>query len=474
MWVVYSLIWRHTHKTMRNRFIKHINKGLIVILFVLFAATVCACIYFSRTMITLNSQIQQTGESVRATVSLQALLRNMQQAESGQRGYLITGDKSYLTPYQEAVDRIPGVFTSIDSQSSLNSQRDQIDSIKKLSEQRLSELANGVRIRDSAGFEAAMQATQEGSGETVMIRLRTLLLGMVQTEYKSINPSQSKAKSAVRVSAIISSMLVIFVLAMCGIILRYVRQAIVRERAIEGAKNEFLSLASHQLRTPATSVKQYLGMLDAGYFGNLNDEQKEALDIAYKSNETGISIINNLLNAAKLSLGKIELTIKNTQVDLIVEEVIDEYKVQLASKRQSITFSNRLRGRKARLDSTYIKTVIENLVDNAIKYSPEGTVIRVHLAVASVTELKGHPVAKRPKMLELSVSDSGVGISKGDIGKLFKKFSRLDNDFSATSEGSGLGLYWVKQVVMLHGGSVAVRSKQGKGSKFTMRLPLTR
>lgn len=444
-----------------------------MILFVLFAATVGACIYFSRTMVTLNGQIQETGEAVRATVSLQALLRNMQQAEAGQRGYIITGDESYLVPYDQAVGRIPAVLHSIDTQPSLDIQQSQITKIESLTRQSLADMGQIIQVRKDSGFDAAQQATQAGQGEKLMGQLRNMLVTMVQTKYQSVNPGQAKAKSAVRVSAVISSLLIIFVLAMCGIILRYVRQAIVRERAIEGAKNEFLSLASHQLRTPATSVKQYLGMLDAGYFGELNAEQKDALNTAYKSNETGISIINNLLNAAKLSLGKIELSIKNTAIDSIVQEAVDEYRVPLAAKQQKIVFTNALRGRKARLDATYIKTVIENLIDNASKYSPEGTTIRVRLAVASISALK-EPGTKASKMFELSVSDSGVGISKSDTGKLFMKFSRLDNDYSATSEGSGLGLYWAKQVVGLHGGSIAVRSKVGKGSKFTVRLPLTR
>lgn len=145
----------------------------------------------------------------------------------------------------------------------------------------------------------------------------------------------------------------------------------------------------------------------------------------------------------------------------IVQEVVDEHKGHVADKQQTIGFSNDLKRRKARLDPMYFKTVLENLVDNAIKYSPEGAAIHIRLRLMA-----------DKKRFAVIVTDNGIGISKQDVHKLFLKFSRLQNEFSETSEGSGLGLYWVKQVIELHGGKVDVRPNPGGGSRFRVILPL--
>jgi signal transduction histidine kinase len=113
----------------------------------------------------------------------------------------------------------------------------------------------------------------------------------------------------------------------------------------------------------------------------------------------------------------------------------------------------------ATVDETYIKGVIENLVDNAVKYSKRDARITV-------------TVIRDQDMVAIAVEDTGLGIRKRDFSKLFNKFSRLDNEFSANSQGSGLGLYWVKQIVALHGGTIDVDSHEGKGSVFTVRLPI--
>jgi signal transduction histidine kinase len=113
----------------------------------------------------------------------------------------------------------------------------------------------------------------------------------------------------------------------------------------------------------------------------------------------------------------------------------------------------------AAVDEAYIKGVVENLVDNSIKYSKEGTTVTIE-------------VSREQDNVLITVRDQGLGIKKRDYGKLFNKFSRLDNEFSANSQGSGLGLYWVKQIVKLHNGTISVNSREGRGSVFTVLLPV--
>ncbi len=453
---------------MSLRFSEYLNKGLVVVLLLMFASTLGASVYFSYTMLSLNSLIQEGGNDVKAAFLLEDLLLNLRSAESGQRGYIITGNQNYLTPYNAALKKIPLDLQDIAAQSTLQNAKPEVQKLQELTHQKLAELGQALAVRGSDGFDQAAALVNTNLGARLMMEIQSEVQIIGKNAFGSIGPKQVASKANLHRSIIIAVILDVFVFALCAFILRYFHQTILRERATEGAKNEFLSLASHQLRTPATSVKQYLGMVNAGYFGELTNEQKEALDIAYQSNESEIVIINNLLNIAKLNLEKIQITKKPVVVSKLVQSVADEYMPQVALAKQTLVFRNKLGKQKAALDGTYFKTVVENLVDNAIKYSPEGAKITLNLRPA--------PPQKFTKKVwagfELSVSDNGVGIKKHDQSKLFKKFSRVPSPATESVDGSGLGLYWVKQIVERHDGHISVSSRENKGTKFTILMPL--
>lgn len=450
------------------RFTEYLNKRLVIVLLLMFASTLGASVYFSYTMLSLNSLVQESGNDVRAAFLLEDLLLNLRSAESGQRGYIITNNPGYLRPYNAAIKKIPADLKSITEQSSLNDEKAHITELATLTQQRLAKLDETLKARQGGGFDAAVAIINTNKGALLMGAIERKVQEIGKSAFNSTGPKQLASEANLKRSLIIAVILDVFVLALCTFILRYFHQTIQRERATEGAKNEFLSLASHQLRTPATSVKQYLGMVNAGYFGKLNPEQKEALDIAYQSNESEISIINNLLNIAKLNLEKIQITKKPIVVSTLVQSVADEYAPQIKSAKQTLHFRNKLGRQKALLDATYFKTVVENLVDNATKYSPDGAKITIDLRPAP-----GQKFAKKPApSFELSISDNGVGIKKHELGKLFKKFSRVPSPATESVDGSGLGLYWVKQIVERHNGHISVSSRENKGTKFTITVPL--
>lgn len=227
---------------------------------------------------------------------------------------------------------------------------------------------------------------------------------------------------------------------------------------LNNSKDEFISVASHQLRTPATGVKQYIGMLLEGYGGKLRTEQTKMLQTAYESNERQLRIIDDLLKIAHVDAGKVTLMkTKSDMVDLL-EDIIDEQADKFKQKRQGITFKHQSKEVVATIDPGRMRMVLENLIDNASKYSPEGKSITVELKEAAGQIL-------------IVVADQGVGIAKKDLPQLFQKFSRLDNALSTLVGGTGLGLYWVKKIVTLHNGTITVESIPNKGSTFTITLP---
>lgn len=223
---------------------------------------------------------------------------------------------------------------------------------------------------------------------------------------------------------------------------------------INRSKDEFISIASHQLRTPVTTVKQYIAMVLDGHAGDLSEKQQRFLDKAYKSNERQLSIINNLLKVAQVDSGAYSLARQRIDVSEIVKSAAEDFTPIFASNNQTISSSYDIKA-EGMVDESAIRMIIDNLLENACKYSrPQSN---THIAVAL-----------KFGMIEVSVDDHGVGVNEPD--KLFKKFSRIENELSTEVGGTGLGLYWAQSVARLHGGDL-VYEAHDTGSKFKLLLP---
>lgn len=227
---------------------------------------------------------------------------------------------------------------------------------------------------------------------------------------------------------------------------------------INKAKDEFISLASHQLRTPATGVKQYIGMMLSGYAGEMTADQEEFAKHAYESNERQIMIIDDLLKVAQIDAGQMQITKQSTDIVKLIENIINEQADKFTERNQSITFQHDEPTVISEIDSARMRMVIENIVDNAGKYTPDGKKIIIS-------------ICSDENWINIKVKDQGVGIPKADREKIFEKFVRIDNPLSMFVGGSGLGLYLAEKIIKLHEGSIDLTSKIGKGTIFTIKLP---
>lgn len=229
-------------------------------------------------------------------------------------------------------------------------------------------------------------------------------------------------------------------------------------KSLSDSKDEFISLASHQLRTPATIVKQYLGILREGYAGELSKVQMDMLNSANTSNERQLEIIEDLLRVARADAGKVYLEKTSSNIAKLIDDSIKAQLTTLDAHKQNLVFNKQDSRIKANLDIKLMRMVLDNLFDNASKYSQDGQTITVDLKQTSKNTI-------------ITIQDSGIGILKKDQGKLFKRFSRLDNPLSSSTIGTGLGLYWVKKIIDLHDGSIEVTSRINRGTKFTIKIP---
>lgn len=228
--------------------------------------------------------------------------------------------------------------------------------------------------------------------------------------------------------------------------------------ALNEAKDDFISMASHQLRTPATGVKQYIGMLLQGFAGNMSTDQTMLAQNAYDSNERQLNTIDNLLIVAQLDAGQLSLYEEQSDIIALLQSVLDEQQATFEERSQPVAFHHKTKHTTVTVDEKLMRMVFENLIDNASKYTPGGKKLSVSVE------------NKRSKVV-ISIADQGVGIAPSDINKLFAKFSRIHNPLSQAVSGSGLGLYWVKKVVDLHGGTIEVISTLGQGTAFKVILP---
>lgn len=230
-------------------------------------------------------------------------------------------------------------------------------------------------------------------------------------------------------------------------------------KAVDQMKTEFISLASHQLRTPLSAVKWFGKMLISDEVGKLNKTQREYIDRINESNEREIQLVNSLLNVSRIESGKILVVPRLTDLNKIVSTVVTDFKIELGNTKENLSVIIDKKVPSVFVDEDLIRHVYANLISNAIRYTNTGgkVVIKVYMA-------------KNYVMTE--VKDSGIGIPKEEQKRIFEKFYRATNALKKETDGTGLGLYLSKTIVESSGGKMGFRSSEGKGSTFWFTLPL--
>lgn len=231
-------------------------------------------------------------------------------------------------------------------------------------------------------------------------------------------------------------------------------------RQLDDAKTEFISIASHQLRTPLTAIKGYISMMTEGDYGKFTGEQMDVLRKLYASNQRLICLVENLLDISRMEQGRMNYLFENINIEDLARDVVDELVETAKIKNLDLRFiKTKSAVSKIVADEQKIRQVFMNLVDNAIKYTEKGSI-----------EVK---LEKKKDSVLFSVKDTGLGVKPEDKGKLFKRFSRGSSMPKLHVNGSGLGLYVVLKVTEAHHGKVWVESAgEGKGSTFFVSLPV--
>lgn len=236
-----------------------------------------------------------------------------------------------------------------------------------------------------------------------------------------------------------------------------------RLKELDKLKTEFVSIASHQLRSPLAAIRGYASMLIEGSFGKLSLGAHEAVGRIFSSSALMARSVDDFLNVSRIELGRMKYDLSEFDMCKLVETVIEEQTPIAEDKKLKLKFfkDKSITSCDIFADIGKIKQVVTNFVDNAIKYTPRG----------SVTVTFSHDLKK--KMVRVGVTDTGIGMSQETIKKLFAKFARADNANKVNVIGTGLGLYVAKQLIEAHGGRTWAESPgDGKGSTFFFELPM--
>ncbi|OHA65812.1 MAG: hypothetical protein A3D64_01160 [Candidatus Wildermuthbacteria bacterium RIFCSPHIGHO2_02_FULL_49_9] len=235
---------------------------------------------------------------------------------------------------------------------------------------------------------------------------------------------------------------------------------ITKEKEAEEIKSSFISIASHQLRTPLSGIKWALAMLLGKDLGNLNKEQYELMSKVTVQNDRLIDLVEDLLDASRIEEGRFGYVFKKAQLESLVQDALKALQPFLDKKR-SIALSVKSPKKKTPLvnaDPKKLGIAIFNIIDNAIKYTTKGTIAISFL--------------QAPSSLFLQVADQGIGIPKEEQKFLFTKFFRASNAVRIQTEGSGLGLWIAQEIMKRHNGRILFESEERKGSTFSLQFPL--
>ncbi|HML17316.1 MAG TPA: CHASE3 domain-containing protein [Bryobacteraceae bacterium] len=416
---------------------------------------------------------------------LDRVLEYVEDSETGQRGFLLTGKDAYLEDYRRGLE---GTRSNLDGLMLLSA--DNSDEQRSLGQVRqelavkFNELAIAIDLRQREGLEAAQKAVMSERGKEAMDRIRKTVGGMQEREYdllaKRLQSQQEVSRIAQWCVALGGALALLLGWLALGSVERSLssrdrahalleksehqlrdqaRLLEIRNAEVQRAtelKSEFLANMSHEMRTPLTTVLGFSEVLSEELEGPLNEKQKHFAELIHRDAMHLLNLVNDILDLSKIEAGRLELERETFEVVPAVEEVLSSIRPRGSSKSIDIAWQAPP-ALALEADRVRFKQVMYNLLTNAVKFTPAGGHVRIG-------------AAPKDSFVEISVADTGVGIPKEQQTAIFDPFYQAAHS-KLVHEGTGLGLAITKRLVEQHGGRLWLESDPGKGSLFTFTLP---
>ncbi len=459
-------------KKLSVKFINAVSIFSVVLVF-LVVAFVCY-----QSMLKIDTDEYWEIHSYQVSSNINVFLSDLENMETGQRGYVITGQESFLQPYNAGLADVNKELQILQNLTSDNAvQQKNLSLIKPLLDAKIADLENSISLRTNSGFTVAMADVSTDKGKQIMDSIRAIVInmqteeaGLLQVRTKDLAEVNSMAESIIIWGSVIGFL---FYLLVNYIINKFVIGEIVQKplmeeilkankelKTLDLAKDEFVSIASHQLRTPLTALKGFTGMLIDGDAGPINDKQHEYLIEIKNANDRMIGLINALLNVSRVDLGVFVVEPEPVNFAEVAESVLKESEARINNKKFVVTTNFEKDLPSINADLNIMRMIFQNLLSNAMKYTPTEGKITFSI------KKDGHNIL-------ISVADTGYGIPENVQSKIFTKMFRADNARIKDPEGTGLGLYIIKATIEKTGGKIWFESLgEDKGSTFYVTIPL--
>jgi signal transduction histidine kinase len=454
-----------------------VSGSLRLLIGVVIAALVADAWLAHRNINALLLQERTISESYLRLNTLQRTLTAVTDAETGQRGYLLTGDADYLAPYEEARKAFQTDVREL-RQMWPDSAGGDLDALDRLVESKLGELQHTIALRRVGQLSSAEAIVRHGQGRTQMDAIRAVVETLRSGEQDRLRTatlsSASYRRTAFNTAAFATSIALIAVLLCLRLLHRDLEQRsrVAEERAellrreqdarsqaetANRLKDDFLATLSHELRNPLHAVVGWLQIIR-----HRPDDvalRVRAMETVERNARALQRMIEDLLDASRASRGKLELNLAPTALGTLITSVLETVRPSAASK--DIELTEHLAAASVVVDGDYdrLAQVVINLVSNAIKFTPEGGRVDVSLA-------------QEPDAVVITVRDTGRGINAEALPHIFEAFRQTGPQVAGTDGGLGLGLSIAKHLVELHDGTItAVSDGAGRGASFIVRLP---
>ena len=405
-----------------------------------------------------NNEASQTREAV---LNLRKLFSLFQDAETGQRGFLITGEMPYLTPYINSSAQIPPLLEELRDQfASGGETANDFASLDRLSKDKLAELAETTGLARNGRNQAAIAIVKAGRGKADMDQIRTVL---ARLERRQLALADGQLETVTRHAEDAGVLTIVAALTLFLLLLiAYSRLRSQREAAVDAnqAKSTFLANMSHELRTPLNAIIGYSEMLheearDSGQKALLPDLEK-----IRAAGQHLLSLINSILDLSKIEAGKMDLYLETFNVGALAREVGAIVGPLIEKNGNTFQLDVPAGIGNMRSDQMKVRQSLVNLLGNAAKFTSNGTV--------SLTIRR--EVAVDRDFFIFTVVDTGIGMSEEQLSKVFEAFTQADASTTRRFGGTGLGLAITHRFARMLGGDLSVASQEGRGSTFTLRM----